>query len=165
MQFLNGLVALVFAGVVAALATPSDVTLSDRAEDVVPSHLTRPSTFYRAITAGELPHVAANYPIGHPPTRHGTSGALRIKSFTEDNVEWATFVENSYKDIAHTYDIVEGPYSTEVKKTKVGAIGSDGKMVWQAAFIGPRALATLRVKEVKKVNTPGVGGKLWCSIA
>ena len=90
-----------------------------------------------------------------------------VKSFTTPSSEWAKviflkalwcypnlhlltighqFVDDSYANKKHQYDIVEGPYSRSAGGKKVGAMQQDGQnMLWQGIFIGPEALKTLTV--------------------
>ncbi|KAJ8515480.1 hypothetical protein ONZ45_g7087 [Pleurotus djamor] len=85
------------------------------------------------------------------------SKSLKTKSFTKDDSTWASFVNDCYANKKHSYAIVEGPYSMEKNKKKVGAPQQGGgtDMLWQAAFVGKDALKTLKVTDVRKVNTPG----------
>ncbi|KAJ8516308.1 hypothetical protein ONZ45_g6378 [Pleurotus djamor] len=90
--------------------------------------------------------------LGYTP-----NAKISVKSFTKPSADWEKFVEDSYANRGHNFDIVEGPYSRTARGKKVGALEQDGQnMLWQGIFIGPEALKTLTVLDVKKISVkPG----------
>ncbi|KAJ8453516.1 hypothetical protein ONZ45_g19688 [Pleurotus djamor] len=92
--------------------------------------------------------------------------SLSTKSFTSDNNEWRTLVQNCYANKPHPYAAVEGPYSMMKAGQLVGAPQQGGGtgMLWQAAFIGQAALQTLTVVSTRQVQTRPGGTFPSCTI-
>ncbi|KAJ8468322.1 hypothetical protein ONZ45_g13839 [Pleurotus djamor] len=98
--------------------------------------------------------------LGYTPSKK-----TAVKSFTKPSSDWEKFVNDNYANKAHKYNIVEGPYSRVSKGKKVGAMQQDNvNMLWQGIFIGPEALKTLTVLDVKKISVRPGGSSMGCRI-
>ncbi|RDB29342.1 hypothetical protein Hypma_014852 [Hypsizygus marmoreus] len=73
---------------------------------------------------------------------------LTTKTFKDQTAEWKTFVNGNYVKQGPHYDIIEGPISVGNGDRLQAYINGDQKMVWQGAFVGQNALATLLVTAV-----------------